>query len=224
MKTKRAFLTGIFIIGLTIYASAQADIKVPDKKTYFGFSGGYGFIGPKIINEQLDIHADNHGLVFSRGNPRINVAYILGMGVDHFINKNLEIRGELEFGWGIKQITVLLGSGYFNSLVRLSGGVSANYHFFFEKSNSIYFGGGVNLNSLTLSAFDQDITGKSTPAGYSFQVGLLTISYNSRNRQLKFFYELQGNIVKGNNNENGVNNVVSELSFSGISLKGGFRF
>jgi len=227
MKKEKLFLTVIFVSFIIITASSQSDTIVQNKKTYLGLDFGIGFIAPADINEQLDNYANYHGIEFSRGNSHINIAYILGFSLDYFVVKNLEIKGEVEVGWGIKQIKVMLGSGYINSLLRLSGGLYSNYHLFLDNTSSIYFGGGFNYNYLMLSAFDQNITGKSTPIGLSFQVGFVNFELNRRNTRRRFFYELQGNIIKGTNTkvyEDEWDRDVSEISFSGISIKAGYKF
>lgn len=226
MRIKKLFLTNILITILTISSFGQSNENL-NKKTYFGFYAGYGFINPADVNEQLDIYAANKGIEFKKGNSHINFAYVLGVSLNHFVVKNLEIKSDFEFAWGVKQIKVLSGNGYINSLIRLSGGLYGNYHYFFENTNSVYLGGGLNYNSLILSAFDESITGKSSPIGYSLQIGYSTIKENSRNKKRIIFYELQYNLVKGKNTEYHEfesSKKVSELNFSGITLKVGYKF
>lgn len=220
MRRKRLFLISVLTAILTICGFSQSNENLT-KKTYFSLYGGFGYIYPADINEQLDIYADNAGIEFTGGNAHINIAYIFGTGLSYFAGKNLEIKGDFEFAWAHKQIKLLISSDYFNDLIRLSGGLYANYHYFIENSNSVYLGGGLNYNSLILSAFNDRISGKSTPIGYSMQIGYLANTENSKKKKRQVFYELQGSLVKGENKEI---QEVSELSFSGIALKFGYKF
>ncbi|MCF8389797.1 MAG: hypothetical protein K9H12_03830 [Bacteroidales bacterium] len=236
MKINRRYLISILIAILTISGFSQSNENL-NKKIYFSLYGGYGYINPDNINEQLDIYADNAGIEFYKNdNPHINIAYIFGTGINYFVVKNLEIKSDIEFAWAHKQIKVLLYSDYWNDLIRLSGGLYGNYHYFLANSNSFYLGGGLNYNNLILSAFNKGISGKSTPLGYSMQIGYLAyignsknkrgqVEYfvyteNSKNNRRQVFCELEYNLVKGENKEY---QEVSELSFTGISLKFGFN-
>jgi len=214
---KRIFLTIVLITGLVIYSLAQSDSNPLDKKTYFGVYAGIGFINPTEINDQLISYSSNHSIVYNWGDGNINLAYMLGLGVDHFFSKNIEIKGQLELGLGYKYVVITNGGNYFNSLFRLSGGAYSNLHTYLKNSNSIFLGGGVNINSLSLSAFDRSITGKSTPIGFSFQVGLRNWNHN-------YSYEIQVHIIKGENTDISQSYPVSELSFTGATLKVGYKF
>jgi len=147
----------------------------------------------------------------------------VNLNVSHFISPNLEVKGDFEFGWGIKEIKTMMGSGYFNSLVKLSIGFYGNYHFTLKNPGSIYLGGGLNLNRLYLSAFDDHITGNSNPMGFSGQLGYTCLRKNARNKDRRVYTELQANIIKGKNKDNAAT-PVSEISFSGVSLKFGLMF
>lgn len=214
---KRIFLTTFLITVFAICSLAQSDANPLDKKTYFGIKAGIGFIDPTDVNEQLDRYSDNHSIVYKSGSGNINLVYMLGLGLDHFVTKNIEIKGELEFGLGYKFVIITNGDDYFNSLLRFSGGAYSNLHTYLKNSNSIFLGGGVNINSLSLSAFDRSITGKSTPIGFSFQLGLRNWNHN-------YTYEIQVNIINGENTNISQSYPVSELSFNGASLKVGYNF
>ena len=214
---KRIFLTNVLITVLSIYSLAQSDLIQLDKKTHFGLHFGIGFISPTDINDQLESYSSNHSIVYKTGDGHINLVYMLGLGVDHFLSKNIEIKGELEFGLGYKYVIITNGDNYFNSLVRFSGGAYSNLHTYLKNSNSIFLGGGVNINSLSLSAFDRSVTGKSTPVGFSFQLGLRNWNHN-------YSYEIQVNIINGENKDIAQSYPVSKLSFNGAILKVGYKF
>ena len=111
------------------------------------------------------------------------------------------------FGWPSKT--------YYNFLLRLSGGVFGNLHIFISEPTSIYLGGGGSYNSLMLNAFNGAIKAKGRPLGFSFQAGY-------RNWKSNYSIELQANIIKGKSLDN--SDGISEMSFSGVSLKGGYSF
>ena len=227
MRTTRLITVCICLYLILGNLNAQESGTIFSKKTYFSFGAGYGYINPEDINSTLDTYVEDNGITFTKGNSNINLVLILESHLSHFINENVEIKGGFEFGMGYKEIKYgVFGSSTFNTLIRLSPQLMANYHHMLKNELSdVYVGGGLNYNKLILDAFNGDISGKGSALGLSFQLGF---SMKTARKAISYI-EIQGNIIKGDNDETntswGWGSVyVKELSFSGIAIKFGIKF
>jgi hypothetical protein len=218
------FLSFFILFTAYIPVSAQADTLPQMEKTFFGFGLGYGYVNPKQVNDKIQQYSDDQGNDFIQGNPEIHFVYIIGAYFSQFIGNSIELQGEFEFDLGLKEIQTMLYPSTYNFLTRLGYGGYGNYYFYVSKFNALYLGGGLNFNQLFLNAFDDSLKGSASPIGYSLQTGF---SMMGRNGKLKKYFELQFNMVNGENRDYNAQSTklqVNKISFSGVSFKVGYAF
>jgi len=162
---KRTIILTLIIAAISIQSYSQNDLKL----FYFGAGVGFGFFSPGDVNELISDSYSNATEIF--GSYDMYVYYVLNVKGSFFFSKYTELQLEAEWGFSPKLVSINSETDIW-FYRRITPALKFNVHIPASDKLSIYFGPGINWNSLKLNT-PEDTGLKSSCIGFSAQAGVM---------------------------------------------------